>query len=91
MSDKINIRESIVQNLQKAIDKHDYMALVAIQLRIKTGFYENAEVKGPEKAKDDIKFLKNQYKKSYPHIGGQIDEVISYLESVVVMDAIEGK
>lgn len=85
----INIRESIVENLQKAIDKNDYMTLVSVQLRIKTDFYLNPDIDGISKAKADIKHLTN-YKKSYPHIAKEVDEVIDYLHSLVTMNALEG-
>lgn len=85
----INIRETIVANLQKTIDQNDYMSLVAVQLRIKTGFYEHPDVNGIEKASADIKFL-SSYKKSYPHIEKEINEVIDYLTTIVVTGQLEG-
>lgn len=85
----INIRETIVANLEKTLEKNDYMSLVSVQMRIKTGFYEHPDVNGGEKAAADIKFL-TQYKKSYPHIEKQIDEVIAYLETLLVTAKLEG-
>lgn len=75
---RINIRESMVELLEKTIKKNDYMALVVIQLKIKNGYYENVPA---DKMKSEIKYLE-QYKLSYPHIRKEIDEVIEYIESM---------
>lgn len=85
----INIRETIVNNLEKTIEKNDYMSLVAVQMRIKTEYYTHPDVKGAEKAEADIKFL-TTYKKSYPHIEKEIDEVIDYLHTILVTERISG-
>lgn len=81
MSIRSTMKETILDMLEHTIEKHDYMSLVSVQLKIKAGFYED-NIGSAEK---DMKFLRN-YKKSYPHISTEINEVIEYLNGIVMMD-----
>lgn len=75
------MKETIVNMLENTIEQHDYMTLVSVQLKIKTGYYDN----NIATAEKEVAHLKN-YRKSYPHISKEIDEVIDYLNGIVVMD-----
>lgn len=83
----INIRQAIIDNLEKTIEKYDYMTLVSVHMKIKSGYYEsdNIDQKVIEK---DIKFL-TSYKKSYSHISKQIDEILEYLNNIYLVKKIE--
>lgn len=75
----LDLRESMVEMLEKLSKKNDYMILVTLQLKIKSGYYVNCE---PIKRLGELKTL-NGYVRCYPHISKELREIVSYIEGFV--------
>lgn len=79
----INVREAIIDLLENTLQKNDYMSLVNVQMKIKSGYYE----KFADKLLVEMNYLQ-QYKKSYPHISKEIDEIVEYINAIHLANAL---
>jgi hypothetical protein len=81
----VDVRESMVEMLEKLGKKNDYMILVTLQLKIKSGYYINCD---PVKRTGELKTLTG-YVRCYPHISTELRDIISYIEGLAVEDIVK--
>lgn len=76
----MDVRESMVDMLERLSKKNDYMILTTLQLKIKSGYYVNCEA---VKKANELKTL-NGYIRCYPHIGNELKNIVAYIEGLAV-------